>query len=122
MTQLPLSTKTAAANIFLDPSATCKYFLPSFWGFSFVFGRGVSFFVCGIQHSSVNGYSATSCNFGVIAGKDERESAWLQPEGGETHFLQESRSWECVGKKGVWGRRWGDWTSVLTICEYFCLI
>ena len=38
--------------------------LPSFWGFSFALGRGVSFFG-GIQHSSVDGCSAASCNFGV---------------------------------------------------------
>ena len=44
--------------------------LPSCWGFSFALGRGVSFFG-GIQHSPVDGYSAASCNFGVLAGEDE---------------------------------------------------
>ena len=44
--------------------------LPSCWGFSFVFGCGVSFFG-GIQHSPVDGCSAASCNFGVLAGEDE---------------------------------------------------
>ena len=38
--------------------------LPSCWGFSFALGGGVSFFG-GIQHSSVDGCSAASCNFGV---------------------------------------------------------
>ena len=32
---------------------------------------GIFFCVCGIQHSPVDGYSATSCNFGVIAGENE---------------------------------------------------
>ena len=45
-------------------------FLPSFWGFSFALGRGVSFFG-GIQHSPVHGCSAASFNFGVLAGEDE---------------------------------------------------
>ena len=42
--------------------------LPSCWGFSFAIGRGVSFFFFfgGIQHSPVNGCSATTCNFGVL--------------------------------------------------------
>ena len=45
--------------------------LPSCWGFSFALGRGVSFFG-GIRHSPVDGCSAASCNFGVLAGEDER--------------------------------------------------
>ena len=44
--------------------------LLSCWGFSFALGHGVSFFG-GIQHSAVNGCSAASCNFGVLAGEDE---------------------------------------------------
>ena len=44
--------------------------LPYCWGFSFALGCGVSYFG-GIQHSPVNGCSAVSCNFGVLAGKDE---------------------------------------------------
>ena len=72
---------------------------------------------CGRLGTEFTSFQRDLCNLRV-----QGESAWLQPEGGETHFLQESRSWECVGKKGVWGRRGGDWTSVLTICEYFCLI
>ena len=44
--------------------------LPSFWGFSIALGCGVS--LCGgIQHSSIDGCSAASCNFGVLAGEDE---------------------------------------------------
>ena len=43
----------------------------SFWGFSFALGCGVSFFG-GIQHSPVDGCSAASCNFEVLAGEDER--------------------------------------------------
>ena len=46
--------------------------LLSCWGFSFTHGCGVSFFG-GIQHSPVDGYSAASCNFGVLA-EDERMS------------------------------------------------
>ena len=46
--------------------------LPSSWGFSFAPGHGVSFFG-GIQHSSVNGCSAMSRNFGVLA-EDEHLS------------------------------------------------
>ena len=44
--------------------------LLSYWGFFFALGHGVSFFG-GIQHSPVDGYSAASCNFGVLAGEDE---------------------------------------------------
>ena len=44
--------------------------LPSCWGFSFALGHGVSFFG-GIQHSPVDGCSAASCNFGILAGEDE---------------------------------------------------
>ena len=41
-------------------------------GFSFALGCGVSFLM-GIQHSPVDGCSATSCNFGVLA-EDEHTS------------------------------------------------
>ena len=44
--------------------------LLSCWGLFFAPGHGVSFFG-GIQHSPVDGYSAASCNFGVLAGADE---------------------------------------------------
>ena len=47
--------------------------LPSCWGFSFALGCGVSCFGM-IQHSSVHGCSAASCNFGVLAREDERMS------------------------------------------------
>ena len=40
--------------------------LLSCWGFSFVLGCGVSFFG-GIQHSPLDGCSAASCNFRVLA-------------------------------------------------------
>ena len=40
---------------------------------SFAFGHGVSFFG-GMQHSPLDGCSEASCNFGVIAGEDERIS------------------------------------------------
>ena len=43
---------------------------PSCWGFSFA--HGVTF-LGGIKHSPVNGCSASSCNFGVLAGEDERK-------------------------------------------------
>ena len=46
--------------------------LPSCWGFSFALGHGVSFFD-GIQHSPVDGCSAASCHFGVLA-ENERTS------------------------------------------------
>ena len=49
--------------------------LPSCWGFSFALGRGVSFFG-GIQCSPVDGCSAVSCNFGVLAGKQECMSSY----------------------------------------------
>ena len=41
-------------------------FPPSCWGLSFALGRGISFFD-GIQHSPVDGCSAASCKFGVLA-------------------------------------------------------
>ena len=44
--------------------------LPSYWGFSFALGHGVSFFG-GIQHSPVDGCSALICNFGLLPGEDE---------------------------------------------------
>ena len=44
--------------------------LLSCWGFSFAFGCGVSF-LGEIQHSLVDGCSAASGNFGVLAGEDE---------------------------------------------------
>ena len=46
---------------------------PFCWGFYFALGCGVSFFG-GIQHSSVDGCSAASCNSGVLIGKDEHTS------------------------------------------------
>ena len=42
--------------------------LPSYWGFPFAPGHGVSF-LGGIQHSPVNGCSEASCNFGVLQEK-----------------------------------------------------
>ena len=45
---------------------------PSCWGFSFALGCGVSFFG-GFQHSPVDGCSAVSCSFGVLA-EDEHTS------------------------------------------------
>ena len=47
--------------------------LPSCWGFFFALGCRVSFFG-GIQHSLVIGCFANSCDFGVIARKDEHTS------------------------------------------------
>ena len=47
--------------------------LPSCWGSSFALGCGVSFFG-GIQYSPVNGFSAVSCNFGVLTGENEHMS------------------------------------------------
>ena len=55
--------------------------LSSFWGLSFALGHGVSFFG-GIQHSA-GGYSAVSCNFGVLAA-DEHTSFYSS-----TTFLSE---------------------------------
>ena len=46
--------------------------LPSFWGFSFALGCGISFF--GIQHSPVSGCSAANCNFGFLTGENEHMS------------------------------------------------
>ena len=44
--------------------------LPSFGGFFFALGNGVSF-LGGIEHSPVDGCSAVSCNFGGLTGEDE---------------------------------------------------
>ena len=52
--------------------------LPSYWDFSFAAGRGVSFGV--IQFFPVDGYSATSCNFGVLTGEDEHMSFYSSTE------------------------------------------
>ena len=43
--------------------------LPSCWGFSFALGCGVSFFG-EIQRLPVDGCSAASCHFGVLAGEE----------------------------------------------------
>ena len=50
--------------------------LPSFWGFSFALGCGVSF-IGGIQHSPADGSSAATYNFGVLTGEDELLSSSL---------------------------------------------
>ena len=50
--------------------------LPSFWGFSFALGCRVSFFGV-IWHSPADGCLAASCNFGVLAGDDERTSFYF---------------------------------------------
>ena len=52
--------------------------LPSYWDFSFALGHGVSFGV--IQFSPVDGYSATSCNFGVLTEEDEHMSFYSSTE------------------------------------------
>ena len=47
--------------------------LPSLWGFSFSLGHEIFFFFFffgGMQHSLVDGCSAASFNFGVLAGED----------------------------------------------------
>ena len=49
--------------------------LLSCWGFSFALRCGMSFFG-GIQHSPVDGCSAASCSFGVLAGEDECTSIY----------------------------------------------
>ena len=49
--------------------------LLSSWGFSFALGHVVSFFG-GIQHSPVDGFSAVSCNFGVLTEEDDRMSSY----------------------------------------------
>ena len=46
---------------------------PFHCGFSFVFGRGVSFFD-GFQRPPVSGCSTASCDFGALAGGDELTS------------------------------------------------
>ena len=43
--------------------------IPSCWDFSFALGHGVSFFG-GIQHPPIDGFSAASCDFGVLAGDE----------------------------------------------------
>ena len=45
-------------------------FLLSSYSFAFVLGHGISFFA-GFQCPPVNGYSAASCDFGVLTEKDE---------------------------------------------------
>ena len=64
-----------AYKFYLSPSSLWKIWdlilnvilplLPSYWGFSFALGCGVSLFG-GIQHSPVNNYSAATCSFGVL--------------------------------------------------------
>ena len=54
-------------------SNTILPLLPSCWSFSFALGCGLSFFG-GIQHSPVDGCSAASNNFGVLAREDKHTS------------------------------------------------
>ena len=57
-------------NIELYSDTKCDFTPPTILlGFSFALGHGISFFG-GIQHSPVDSCSASSCNFGVLAGKD----------------------------------------------------
>ena len=49
--------------------------LPSFRGFSFALGHGVSFFG-GIQNYPTDGCSAVICNYGVLIGEDEHMSSY----------------------------------------------
>ena len=51
--------------------------LPSCCGFSFVLQNGVSLLFGGFQHPPVNGCSAASCEFGILAGEDECTSSTL---------------------------------------------
>ena len=60
--------------------------LPSLWCFSFAFGCGVVF-CSGIQHSPLSGYLAVSCNFGVLAGEDERMSFYSAIWSGITRLV-----------------------------------
>ena len=53
--------------------------LPSFGGFSFALGNGVSFWG-GIEHPPVNGFSAVSCNFAGLTGEDEHTSFYFTRE------------------------------------------
>ena len=69
---------------------TISPLLPSCWGFSFALRHGVSFFCGGaegIQHSPVNSCSAASCNFGVLAGEDERIPYINQLSGNNCKFI-----------------------------------
>ena len=65
----------------------------SCWGF-FALGYGVSFFFGGIQHSLVHGYSAESCNFGVLSGEDELRSLYFTiPLKYLGHILVDAQGW-----------------------------
>ena len=79
--------------------------LPSCWGFSFAIGHGVSFFG-GIHHSSVDGCSAASCNFGVLTGEDELMSFYARTNTQKRcpfHY----RGLECKSKnlRDTWSNR-----------------
>ena len=67
-----LSPPTSMAGISLILNVILPLLL-SCWDFSFALGHRVTFFG-GIQHSPVHGCTAASCNFGVLAGEDERTS------------------------------------------------
>ena len=76
----------------MDFDSKCDFMPPpSFWDFSFALGHGVSFFG-GIQHSPVNGCSAVSCNFGILA-EDKHTSMYSTtlgsfPSLGDNHSFQ----------------------------------
>ena len=68
--------------------------LPSCWGFSFALGHEASF-LCGIQHSSVDGCSAVSWNFGVLA-KDEQKSFYSV-----TNYFYSTTNWKIHKEMGI---------------------
>ena len=74
--------------------------LPSYCGFSFALGCGVSFFG-GFQHFSVSGCSAASCSFGVLAGEDECTSFYSAIFVAPPRIMVSSRSFE-VGQIWIW--------------------
>ena len=67
--------------------------LPSCWGFSFALGCGVSCFGM-IQHSSVHGCSAASCNLGVLEGKMSTRPS--TPPDGEALYSQQKQDQELT--------------------------
>ena len=88
---------------------TISPLLPSCWGFSFALGCEVSFFG-GIKHSPIDGCSAESCNFGVIAGEDEHTSFY------SSIFTLCLTQWNCK-PRCVWSPKTdGSWWRVLTKC------
>ena len=61
----------SVSGMYMGCDYKCNFtLLTIWWDFSFALRHGLSFFG-GIQHCPVGGYSAVSCNFGILSREEE---------------------------------------------------